>query len=64
MNPKVYADIARAYFTYKKVYRYHLKKIMEMDNQEVIDKCHMWYEEHDLAEEYSAFEKAYLEQHT
>lgn len=40
-----YAEIARAYFKMKRVYRYHMKKISDMSDNEVIQKCHWWYTE-------------------
>lgn len=55
-----YAEIARAYFKAKKIYRYHTKKITDMDDQEVIQKCHFWYTENNLIEDYRAFEDAQL----
>ena len=55
-----YADIARAYFKTKKIYRYRMKKISEMSDDEVIQKCHWWYEENDLADDYRMFEESYL----
>lgn len=55
-----YADIARAYFKMKKVNRYRMKAISDMDDDEVVQKCHWWYEENDLADDYRAFEEAYL----
>lgn len=59
---KLYADIARAYFMSKKVYRYHMKKISDMDDGEVVQKCHWWYEENNLVDEYRMFEDDYLNQ--
>ena len=59
---KLYADIARAYLKAKKVYRYRMKKISDMDDEEVIQKCHWWYEENNLAADYRAFEDNYLKQ--
>ncbi len=57
---KLYADIARAYFKSKKIYKYRMKKIDDMDDEEVIQKCHWWYEENSLVEEYKNFEKNML----
>ena len=59
---KLYADIARAYLKTKKVYRYQMKKISDMDDMEVIQKCHWWYEENHLADDYRTFEDNYLKQ--
>ena len=51
-----YAAIAREYLNMKKVYRYHLKKVAEMDDREIISVCHRWYEERHLTREYRDFE--------
>lgn len=50
-----YAEIARAYFKSKKVYRYRMKKISNMSDNEVVDKCHAWQEENDMVEDYWSF---------
>lgn len=55
-----YAEVARAYLKLKKVYRYHLKKISDMSDGEVIQKCHFWYTENNLIDDYRAFEDRYL----
>ena len=57
---KIYAGIARAYFKSKNVYRYRMKKISDMDDDEVIEKCHDWYEENDLTDDYKIFEENFL----
>ena len=57
---KLYADIARAYLKSKKVYRYRLKKIRDMDDEEVNQKCHSWYEENKLRDDYMEFQKKML----
>lgn len=57
---KQYAEIARAYFNYRKVYRYHMKKISDMNDSEVISKCHFWYTDHNLIDDYQAFEEGFL----
>ena len=51
-----YAAIAREYLKQKRVYRYRMRKIAEMDDQAVMRACHDWYEENHLAQEYRAFE--------
>ena len=56
----LYAQIARAYLKEKKVYRYRMKKICDMSDEEVITKCHWWYEENNMTEDYNAFEENYL----
>lgn len=50
-----YVEIARAYFKSKKVYRYRMKKISDMTDQEVVDKCHAWQEENGMVEDYWSF---------
>ncbi len=50
-----YAEIARAYFKSKKVYQYRMKKISDMSDHEVVDKCHAWQEENDMVEDYWNF---------
>jgi len=45
----------------KKVYRYRLKKISDMDDAEVIRACHWWYTENHLEEEYRSFEAGLME---
>jgi len=57
---KIYANIARAYFKSNNIYKYRMKKIEYMDDEEVILKCHWWYEENNLVEEYVAFEEMML----
>lgn len=52
----IWAHIAREYLRTKKVYRYHLKKIAEMTDDEVIRVCHWWYTEQGLENEYRSFE--------
>jgi hypothetical protein len=59
-NKKLYADIARAYLKSKKIYKYRMKKIDDISDEEVIQKCHWWYEENSLVDEYKAFEKKIL----
>ncbi len=56
-----YAAIAREYLNMKRVYRYHLKKVTEMDDGEIISVCHRWYEERHLAQEYRDFEAERLD---
>ena len=51
-----YAAIAREYLAEKKVYRYRMKKISEIDDAHIIRVCHDWYEAHHLEQEYRAFE--------
>lgn len=53
---QIYAAIAREYLKYKRVYRYRMKKISDMDDEQAIRACHDWYEENRLEREYRAFE--------
>lgn len=57
---KRYAEIARAYLKLKRVYRYHMKKISDMSDEEVIQKCHFWYTENNLIDDYKTFEDKQL----
>lgn len=54
-RPNEYAEIARAFLKEHRVFRYHLKKISDMDDQEVQHVCHVWYTENHLEKEYWAF---------
>ncbi len=60
---RLYADIARAYLKSKKVYRFHMKKVENMDDEEVIQKCHFWYENNRLVTDYKEFESKMLSEH-
>lgn len=62
-SQRLYGDIARAYLKSKKVYRYHMKKISDMDDQQVIRVCHFWYEHNNQVEDYQAFQALYFSQH-
>ena len=50
-----YAKIAREYFKIKKVYRYKMKKISDMTDKEVVQKCHFWQEENNMVDDYWNF---------
>lgn len=50
-----YAKIAREYFKIKKVYRYKMKKISDMTDEEVVQKCHFWQEENNMVDDYWNF---------
>lgn len=50
-----YAAIARAFLKAHRVYRYHLKAVADMDDQEVQSVCHFWYTENHLEKEYWDF---------
>ena len=54
-QPNEYAEIARAFLKEHHVFRYHLKKIADMDDREVQHACHVWYTENHLEKEYWAF---------
>ena len=56
----LWAQAARAYLRMKKVYRYRLKKITDMTDDEVIRACHWWYTEHGLEREYHDWEAKWL----
>lgn len=58
---KRYADAARAYLKLKKVYKYRMKKIEDMRDEEVCQKCHWWYEENNLVDDYRKFEAAFFQ---
>ena len=55
-----YADAARAYFKHHRVFRYRMKKISDMTDDEVIQKCHWWQEEHHMVDDYWAFAEEYF----
>ena len=50
-----YADIARAFFKEHGVYKYRMKKVSEMTDNEVCQYCHWFYEENRLTQEWRAF---------
>ena len=54
-NELDYSKIAREYFKSKKVYRYRMKKISDMTDEEVIQKCHAWQEENNMVDDYWRF---------
>ncbi len=62
-SDRLYGDAARAYLKSKKVHRYRMKKISEMDDDQVSQACHHWYEENNLVEDYQAFQALYFQQH-
>ncbi len=55
-----YADAARAYFKHHRVFRYRMKKIEDMTDDEVVQKCHWWQEEHRTVDDYWAFVKEHF----
>lgn len=50
-------DSSKKFLKLKKIYRYHLKKISEMDENEIIRACHFYVEENHLGEEWEAFRR-------
>lgn len=52
-----YADAARAYFKHQRVFRYHMKKISDMADDEVVQKCHLWQEANCMVKNYWQFVK-------
>ena len=55
-----YVAIARAYLKMKKVYRYRMKKVSEIEDRHIIRVCHDWYTDHHLEQEYREFEASRL----
>ena len=54
------AAVARAWLKEHRVHQYRMKKISEMDDREVLQKCHWWNEEHQLTREFTRFEREQL----
>jgi len=54
-NELDYSKIAREYFKRKKVYKYRMKKVSDMTDEEVIQKCHAWQEENNMVDDYWNF---------
>ena len=52
-----YAEVARAYFKHHSVFRYRQKKITDMTDNEVVQKCHWLQEENNMVDDYWAFVK-------
>lgn len=48
-------DSSIKFLKLKKVYRYHLKKISDMTDEEIIRACHFYVWEHYLVDEFAAF---------
>ena len=48
-------DSSKKFLKLKKVYRYHLKKISEMSDREIIRACHFYVEENNLSAEWEDF---------
>lgn len=49
------AETSREFLQKHKVYRYRMKKITDMTDEEVIQKCHWYYEENNLVKEWQEF---------
>jgi len=49
------AKISREFLHQKKVFRYRLKKISEMNETEIISACHFYVENHHLHDEWNHF---------
>lgn len=54
-NELDYSKIAREYFKSKKVSKYRMKKVSDMTDEEVIQKCHAWQEENNMVDDYWNF---------
>ena len=50
------AVVARSWLKKQRVHRYHLKKISDMDDREVLNVCHWWNEENHMTREFSQYE--------
>ena len=48
-------DSSKKFLKLKKVYRYHLKKISDMTDEEIIRACHWYVWEHYLVDEFADF---------
>lgn len=66
------AYISRQFLKDKNVYRYRMKKVLEMTDDEVISCCHWYCEENDLIKEWNTYREkiesqycycSYLEQY-
>lgn len=51
------AGVARAWLKEHRVHRYRMKKISDMDDREVLQKCHWWNEENNMTREFQQFER-------
>jgi len=51
----VLAEISRDFLKSKNVTRYRMKKISDMDDDEVVQKCHWYCEDHHLMSEWWKF---------
>ena len=55
-----WSDVARAYFKHHRVFSYRLKAVSVMTDDEVVQKCHWWQEDHHMVDDYWAFVKAHF----
>lgn len=51
------AVVACAWLKEQGVHRYRLKKISDMDDREVLQKCHWWNEENHMTREFQQYEQ-------
>ncbi len=58
-NELDYSKIAREYFEKQKVYQYKMKRITDMTDEEVVQKCHFWQEENNMVDDYWNFVNAF-----
>jgi len=56
----IYAVIAREYLRKNRVYRYGMKRVVDMDDGEVMQKCHFWYTENHMEDDFRTFERKML----
>lgn len=52
-SKELLAEISRSFFNEKKVYKYRMKKVSEMTNDEVIQFCHWYCEANDFTKEFN-----------
>jgi len=52
---KAIANISRQFFCDNQVYRYRGKRITDMDDDEVVQKCHWFCENHNLSDEWQIY---------
>lgn len=60
MNKSVYLpllDSSKKFLQLKKVYRYKLKKVSEMSDEEIITACHHFVKDNNLHQEWNDFRK-------
>ena len=50
------AFVARKWLKEHQVHRYRMKKVSDMTDHEVLQKCHWWNEENHLTREFSQYE--------